>query len=68
MFTVVSEVAVERDNGWLKNTGNSGIALDTMNTGREPGSSTRHGITGLILGVNQTVEIGRETNVTAKQA
>jgi hypothetical protein len=66
MFTVVSEVSVERDNGWLKNTGNSGLALETMDTGREPGHLTRLGFTGLILGVNQTVEVGGE-DVVAKQ-
>lgn len=66
MFTVVSEVAVERDNGWLKNTGNSAIALNAMEAGREPGSSARPGLTGLFLGVNQSAEVGGE-DVVATQ-
>ena len=66
MFTVVSEVAVERDNGWLKNTGNSAIALNSMEAGREPGSSARPGLTGLFLGINHSVEVGGE-DVVAEQ-
>jgi len=66
MFTVVSEVAVERDNGWLKNTGNSAIALNALEAGREPGSSARPGLTGLFLGINQSVEVGGE-DVVATQ-
>jgi len=66
MFTVVSEVAVERENGRLKNTGNSAIALEAHMPGRDPGSSARLGLTGLILGINESVDIGGE-DVTAKQ-
>ena len=67
MFTVVSEVSVERDEDRLLNTGNSGIALETIKPGREPGSSTRPGLTGYFLGVNQSVEIGGNEDVIASQ-
>jgi hypothetical protein len=67
MFTVVSEVSVKRDQGRLTNTGNSGIALATTSSGREPAGSTRPGLTGLFLGVNQTVEIGGNEDVIARQ-
>lgn len=67
MFTVVSEVSVERDQGRLKNTGNSGIALATMSNGREPASSTRPGLTGQLLGINQSIEIGGNEDVIAWQ-
>lgn len=59
MVTVVSEVAVERGNGWLRNSGNTEIILES-----QPDSE---GMTGMLVGIGQTVGIG-SGNVTAKQA
>jgi len=59
MVTVVSEVSVSRGDGWLKNTGNTPISLERETTG---------GLTGMVVGINQTVGIGNDENVTARQA
>lgn len=60
MVTIVSEVSVKRGQGWLKNSGNTDIILDTS-----PGG---FGLTGMMVGINQTIDIKDDDNVFAKQA
>ena len=59
MVTIVSEVSVKRGQGWLKNSGNTDIILDTS-----PGG---FGLTGMMVGINQTIDIKDDDNVFAKQ-
>ena len=68
MFTVVSEIAVEREGGWLKNSGNTEILLEKQIPVSSENLQHTPSITGLVVGINQSVELGREENVTAKQA
>jgi|GEM_PF-2255301 len=64
MFTVVSEVEVEREGAQLRNTGNTGILLEREMPGQDAGNIR---LSGLLVGIGEAVEIGGTENVIAKQ-
>ncbi len=71
-LTVVSEVAVERGNGWLKNAGNTDIFLERRIPERETDSLNQSDkavqpVTGMVVGIGQTIDVGGNENVTASQ-
>jgi len=64
MFTVVSEVEVERLGSQLRNTGNTDIMLEREMPGQDAGNIR---LSGLLVGIGEAVEIGGTENVIAKQ-